>query len=168
MFRCRTPNTRSRSTIFSRPPRRRRTWRASTAFVTAIGPRIQGFARSLWPHARRRFRPGSEAPDHSRHLCFEFGLLRCLLSARAKSSGTDPAGFRAASLQQSGRVDFAHFAGAGIQIRARELRIRCRCIWQTFSPVAANLAGICAISLRRVVSHRATMALSSSGWAAIA
>ena len=58
-------------------------------------------SRSLWPHARGRFRTGSETAHHSWHLRFELRLLRRLLLARAKSARTDSPRFRRALSKRS-------------------------------------------------------------------
>ena len=45
--------------------------------------------RNLRKNPRRRFRSGSEASDHDRHLCALGRLLRCLLSAGAEGAEPD-------------------------------------------------------------------------------
>ena len=102
--------------------------------------------RSLRPDAGRRIRSGSEAAHHSRHLRPQLRLLRGLLRARAKSEDADPPGF-CGGLCQGGRAHLADVTGAGLSAGRDEAPIRCRCIWPIFSRIAANLAGICGISL---------------------
>ena len=80
------PHTSSRfpSTTSSRPPRRRRTSRASTACGTDSGSTGDGL-RGMYEATRsRRLRPRGQAPHPARHLRALGRLLRRLLPARRR------------------------------------------------------------------------------------
>ena len=146
MFHCRTPNTRLRSTTFSPPPRHRRIWPALTAFVTVIGPRIR---RDLLDHYGRTRGEGF-GPEVKR---------RIILGTYVLSSGYYDAYYlRAQKVRELIRQDFAQaFAKVDALISPTSPVPAFKLGERTADPLqmyladiftgAANLAGICAISL---------------------
>jgi aspartyl-tRNA(Asn)/glutamyl-tRNA(Gln) amidotransferase subunit A len=88
---------------------------------------------------------------NSRHLRFEFRLLRRLLFARAKSPRADPPGF-CQGVRESGRIDFADFPGACVQTRRTHGRsvanVSCGYLHQPRES-RRNLWNQCAVRLRR-------------------
>ena len=75
-------------------------WRPSAARLEAAGDergstKLDNPLVRLYRRSRAEgFRPGSEAPDHARHVCPQRRLLRRLLSQGAEGAPADPPGFR--------------------------------------------------------------------------
>ena len=95
--RCRTPSTARRLLHRSRPRRRRRTWRATTA--CKYGLRVPGGARPrstcTRKHARGGLRRRGQAADHARHVRAVGRLLRRVLRQGAEGPHADAPRLRA-------------------------------------------------------------------------
>ena len=128
--RCRTRNTRSRPTTSSAPRRRRRTWRATTAFVTAIARRTC----ARWRRCTRRRAARDSAPSRSAGSCWartccapattrRITARRCARGARSPTISRRRS--RAATRSSPRRRRCRRSSSANAWA------IRCRCTWPT-------------------------------------
>ena len=115
--RCRTPSTPSRPTTSSAPPRRRRTWRATTACATATAPPTRSSLEELYARTRGE----GFGAEPKRRIMLGTYVLRAgyyeayygkALRARRKIADDFTAAFAAVRRHRD-----ADLADAGVQVR---------------------------------------------------
>ena len=157
---CRTRGTPSPSTTWSRPPRRARTSRATTACATASVRRAEPGTthdlRTMYArHARAGLRRRGEAPHHARHLRAERRLLRRVLPEGAAGPHADPARLRARVRARVDVVAMPTSPTPAFRLGERVDDPLQMYLADVFT-VSANLAGLPAISVPCGFTRRST------------